>query len=205
MTEQRDEWKGPMFDLSSIIGDHERTLGRRETDEGEAYVLRLGRHYDAAVEDVWEACTDPGRIGRWFLPVTGDLRLGGSYQLEGNAGGRIEDCQPPRRLAVTWELYGATSDLTLTLSPGAEGGTNFELEHVAVLDFTEEQYLDGIGGMAPGWEDALAGLDLHLKGDLSEKPATRWYGPGSEGEVERRWNALGRVWRDLARAMFAKA
>jgi hypothetical protein len=58
--------------------------------------------------------------------------------------------------------------------------------------------------MAPGWEDALAGLDSHLSGDLSESPATRWYEPGSEVEVEHRWNALGRVWRDLARAMFAK-
>jgi uncharacterized protein YndB with AHSA1/START domain len=110
-----------MFDVASIIADHQRTLGRRETDEGEAYVLRLSRHYDAAVEDVWEACTDPGRIGRWFLPITGDLRLGGSYQLEGNAGGRIKGCEPPRRLAVTWELGGGTSDLTLTLSPGADG------------------------------------------------------------------------------------
>jgi uncharacterized protein YndB with AHSA1/START domain len=193
-----------MFDVASIIADHQRTLGRRETEEGEAYVLRLNHHYDAAVEDVWEACTDPGRIGRWFLPITGDLRLGGSYQLEGNAGGRIKGCEPPRRLAVTRELGGGTSDLTLTLSPGADGGTDFELEHVAVLPFTEEQYLDGIGGMAPGWEDALAGLDSHLSGDLFESPATRWYEPGSEEEVERRWNALGRIWRDLARAMFAK-
>lgn len=194
-----------MFDVVSIIADHQRTLGRRETDEGEAYVLRLSRHYDAAVEDVWEACTDPGRIGRWFLPVTGDFRVGGSYQLEGNAGGRIEGCEPPSKLAVTWDLYGATSDLTVTLSLGADGGTDFELEHVAVLAFTEEEYLDGIGGMAPGWEDALAGLDLHLRGDPAGSPATGWYEPGSEVEVERRWNALGRVWRDLARAMFHKA
>lgn len=194
-----------MFDVASIIADHQRTLGRRETEEGEAYVLRLGRHYDAAVEDVWEACTDPARINRWFLPVSGDFRLGGRYQLEGNAGGRIEACEPPRRLAVTWELFGGTSDLTVTLSPGADGGTDFELEHVAVLPFTEEEYLDGIGGMAPGWEDALAGLDLHLKGDPDGTPATGWYGPGSEEEVGRRWGALGRVWRDLARAMFAKA
>jgi hypothetical protein len=30
-----------MFDVASIIADHQRTLGRRETEEGEAYVLRL--------------------------------------------------------------------------------------------------------------------------------------------------------------------
>jgi hypothetical protein len=109
----------------------------------------------------------------------------------------------PRRLVVTWEFGGGTSDLTLTLSPGADGGTAFELDHVAVLPFTEEEYLDGIGGMAPGWEDALAGLEAHLRGDPTETPATGWYPPDSE-EVERRWNAIGQVWRDLARAMFSK-
>lgn len=193
-----------MFDIPSIITDHQRSLGRRGTEEGEAYVLRLGRHYDAPVEDVWDACTNAERINRWFLPITGDLRAGGNYQLEGNAGGKIEVCEPPRRLAVTWELYGGTSDLFLTLSPGPDGGTTFELEHVAVLPFTEEEYIDGIGGMAPGWEDALAGLDLYLKGALPEEtPASQWYPPDSK-EVERRWGAIGQVWRDLARAMFAK-
>ena len=44
---------------------------------------------------MWDACTDPERIGRWFLPVSGDLRLGGRYQLEGNAGGEILRCEPP--------------------------------------------------------------------------------------------------------------
>ena len=51
-----------------IITNHRRALGRRGTEEGEAYVLRLGRHYDAPVEDVWDACTDPERIARWFCP-----------------------------------------------------------------------------------------------------------------------------------------
>ena len=192
-----------MFDIAGIITNHQRALGRRGTEEGEAYVLSLHRRYDAPIEDVWDACTDPERIARWFLPVSGDFRVGGRYQLEGNAGGTIGVCEPPRRLEVTWELYGGTSDLTLTLSPGADGGTDFELEHVAVLPFTEEQYIDGIGGMAPGWEDALAGLEAHLRGDPRLTPATGWYPPDSE-EVDLRWGALGQVWRDLARAMFSK-
>ena len=47
---------------------------------------------------LWDACTNAERIPRWFLPVSGDLRLGGRYQLEGNAGGTIERCDPPRSL-----------------------------------------------------------------------------------------------------------
>jgi uncharacterized protein YndB with AHSA1/START domain len=54
---------------------------------------------------VWDACTDPDRLNRGFLDVTGDLRLGGSYQLEGNAHGEILRCSPPRLLAVSW-IYG---------------------------------------------------------------------------------------------------
>ena len=59
--------------------------------EGRTVVLR--RRYAAAVEDVWDAITDPERIGRWFLPVSGDFRPGGTYQLEGNAGGTILRCE----------------------------------------------------------------------------------------------------------------
>ena len=44
------------------------------------------RAFPAPIEDVWDACTTAERINRWLMPVTGDLRLGGKYQLEGNAG-----------------------------------------------------------------------------------------------------------------------
>jgi uncharacterized protein YndB with AHSA1/START domain len=58
----------------------------------------------------------PSGIPRWFLPIAGDLRLGGRFQLEGNAGGEITECRPPRRLAVTWEL--ALLGLALHLRTG---------------------------------------------------------------------------------------
>ena len=31
-------------------------------------------------------------------PISGDLRLGGRYQLQGNAGGEILVCEPPQHL-----------------------------------------------------------------------------------------------------------
>ena len=43
------------------------------------------------------------------MPVSGDLRLGGRFQLQGNAGGGITRCAPPRHLAVTWEFGGQVS------------------------------------------------------------------------------------------------
>ena len=46
---------------------------------------------EAPVEEVWDALTDPDRIRRWMMPITGELKVGGSFQLEGNAGGEILD------------------------------------------------------------------------------------------------------------------
>ena len=59
------------------------------------------REYPTTVEDLWEAITVPERIARWFLPVEGDLKLGGRYQLKGNAGGTITRCEPPQALDLT--------------------------------------------------------------------------------------------------------
>lgn len=61
---------------------------------GEGRTVRLRRIYDAPIDDIWDALTDPERIGRWFLPISGDFRLGGRYQFEGNAGGEIRACAP---------------------------------------------------------------------------------------------------------------
>ena len=98
-------------------GRSEGGMGRRVGDQDRA--VRLRRRYDAPVEDVWDACTSPDRIGRWFLPVTGDFRPGGRYQLEGNAGGEIRRCEPPRLLRVTWVFGEAPpSEVEVRLSPG---------------------------------------------------------------------------------------
>ena len=54
-------------------------------DDGASRTVLLRRAFPAPVEDVWDACTTAERIGRWLMPVSGDLRLGGRYQLQGNA------------------------------------------------------------------------------------------------------------------------
>ena len=59
--------------------------------------------------DLWDACTNIDRIPRWFLPITGDLRVGGHYRLEGNANGTILTCDPPREFTATWECGGDVS------------------------------------------------------------------------------------------------
>jgi uncharacterized protein YndB with AHSA1/START domain len=85
-----------MIDVAQQINAVTREVGTREFGPGEARVVTVTQTYAADPEDVWDACTNPTRLPRWFLPVTGELTLGGRYQLEGNAGGTVERCDPRR-------------------------------------------------------------------------------------------------------------
>src|SRR5688572_21516456 len=150
------------FDLSRHVGAVTRAVENRLHDGQPARAVIASRTYDTTVEDLWEALTSKARIPRWFLPVSGDLRLGGRYQFEGNAGGTITRCEPPRLVAATWEFGGATSWVTVTLSSNADfGGTHLELEHVAHgPDEMWDQFGPGAGGV--GWDLAILGLGQHL-------------------------------------------
>ena len=147
------------------IADTHRETGRA----GSARSVLLRRTYDAPIEDVWDACTNPERIDRWFLPVSGDLRVGGSYQLEGNAGGEIVTCEPPRLLRITWifgepPAEGERSEVELRLSPAPDGATQLELEHTADVD-PKFWAQFGPGAVGLGWDLTLLGLDGHLRGE----------------------------------------
>jgi uncharacterized protein YndB with AHSA1/START domain len=149
-----------MTDIASEIEAINRAIGSRRIPAGSGRSVVLRRRYDAPVEDVWDACTDPDRLERWFLPVSGDLRLGGHFQIEGNAGGEVLRCEPPRRLAVSW-VYGdnPASEVELRLSPTADGATEVELEH-AMAPGTP----DSLAGVGVGWDLTLLGLAMHLRG-----------------------------------------
>jgi uncharacterized protein YndB with AHSA1/START domain len=118
------------------------------------------RTYPTDRDDLWNALTDPERIPRWFMPVSGDLRVGGRYQLEGNAGGIVEGCDAPESFAVTWEYEGDVSWVTVTLTE-VESGTTLELVHEAHPD-PEFWSRFGPGATGVGWELGLMGLGLHL-------------------------------------------
>src|SRR5262252_969597 len=105
-----------MIDIASQLNAIHRRVDKQSPVDGsgERVSVLLRRGYDAAISDVWDAVTQPDRIRRWFLPISGELRVGGSFQLEGNAGGEILACEPPRRLKVT---FGApTSVVEVRLS-----------------------------------------------------------------------------------------
>lgn len=157
-----------MIDIISELEAIYREVGRRPAASGEKVSVLLKRDYDAAVEDVWDAVTDPDRVKRWFLPLKGDLRVGGTFQLEGNAGGEILNCEPPRLLKVTFG--GPTSIVELRLASQDQDAerTRLELEHTVPIEIAQS----GAGALyvGPGWDGALMGLGLFLRGEVSDDP-----------------------------------
>lgn len=182
------------FDAARHAGAVVRKVEDREHEGKPARVVVASRRYATDIDDAWDALTNAERIPRWFLPISGDLRPGGRYQLEGNAGGTITECEPPRRLAVTWEYGGSTSWVFARLSEEDDGQTLLELEHVAHLD--EEfmkfwgEYGAGAGGV--GWDLGLMALAEHLAtGEAVTEEAASWpltdEGKGFVGECSEGW------------------
>lgn len=169
-----------MIDVVHQISSVQRQVGSRVLDAGEARTVTISQTYDATVEEVWDACTNPERIPRWFLPVSGDLTLGGRYQLEGNAGGTVETCDPPHSFSATWEMGDQVSWIEVRFSPQPEGGTRLELEHIAhVDDGLWDQF--GPGAVGLGWDLGLVGLSLHLASGESVDHAEAEAWTASEG------------------------
>jgi uncharacterized protein YndB with AHSA1/START domain len=179
-----------MIDIVHEIEAVQREVGEGSIPAGAGRAVRLRRDYDAPIDDVWDALTNPERIGRWFLPISGDYRLGGRYQFEGNAGGEIVACERPHRLKVTW-VYGETaseadvSEVELRLSTVDGGATRLELEHTAVVP--DEMWSEfGPGAVGVGWEGGLLGLSLHLRGGSGVGDPIAWQLSAEGREFARR-------------------
>ena len=189
-----------MIDIAREIESVGREVGTGRLGSSEAKVVRLQRTYDAAIADVWNALTTPERISRWFLPISGDLRLGGHYQFEGNAGGEILECDRPNRLKVTW-VFGPAgeappSEVVVRLAEVDAERTRFDLEHTAVVpDEMWDTY--GPGAVGVGWDSALLGLDLHISTDASVTPETAMQWMMSD-EGKRFIRESSDAWRDAS-------
>jgi uncharacterized protein YndB with AHSA1/START domain len=150
-----------MITVTHQIAQVQREVGTRVLEAGEARTVTVRQIYDTTIEDLWDACTSPERIPRWFLPVTGELRLGGRFQLEGNAAGTIERCDPPKSFFATWEYGGEISWIEVRLVPESESATRLEIEHIAHVD--DERWAEfGPGAVGIGWDMGLLGLANHL-------------------------------------------
>ncbi|WP_116246190.1 SRPBCC family protein [Nocardiopsis sp. FIRDI 009] len=178
------------MDVEAQIGSVGRTVSTREVEGGREGTVVVTRSFEATPEDLWDACTNAERLPRWFLPVSGDLREGGSYRLEGNAHGRVLACDPPRSFRASWEFGGEYSEIAVRLIPVSDTRTRIELSHSARL--TEHWTEYGPGAVGIGWDLGVLGLTLHLERGGQEPPETAEWARSAEA---RRFTELsGRAW-----------
>jgi uncharacterized protein YndB with AHSA1/START domain len=160
--------------MRNVFGAELRRVEDREHFGKPAIVAVSARTYDTSVDDLWTALTTPQRLNRWFGSVSGDLKLGGRYKIQGNAEGTISRCDPPEALDLTWEFAGGTSWVTVRLTP--EGPkARLTLEHIAHRDGIGEDHLKKFGPAAVGigWDLWFHGLAQHLRdASFAMDPAT---------------------------------
>lgn len=157
-----------MIDVAAQIDAVTRELEDTTHDGEEARVQRLTQDLPATLPEAWGAVTDPARITSWFQPVSGDLTVGGNYQIEGNAGGTVLACDPPRNgraeFRVTWEFGGNVSWLEVRLRAVTPERTRVELAHTAPIASVPAEMWNtyGPGATGVGWDGGMLGLALNL-------------------------------------------
>jgi uncharacterized protein YndB with AHSA1/START domain len=178
--------------MTGNAGAGSRILGSLRSADGTG-IVRMEDRFDTDIDDLWSALTDPGRLARWYGQVEGDLRPGGQFRLyiesadlEGT--GRVEACEPPRRLLVTtretdesWQKgrgappYDEAIEATLT----AAGD-----QTVLVIE-VRGMPLDKIAFYGAGWQIHAENLAAYLAGR-------------ERGDTGVRWDELVPPYQDLA-------
>jgi uncharacterized protein YndB with AHSA1/START domain len=175
------------FDVERYLSAVERRVVALERDGQPARAVVLARTYETSVEDLWDALTNPERLPRWFAPVTGDFKLGGRYQVEGNAGGTVTECEPPKYFALTWEFGGGVSWVDVRIAQTGPGVSRLTLTHTAPISPHWEQF--GPGAVGVGWELGLLGLALYLANPKAEKVDEAVFGVSADGKAFSRGSA----------------
>jgi uncharacterized protein YndB with AHSA1/START domain len=168
--------------MTSNAGAGNRILGSLRSEDGKA-VVRMEDRFDTDIDDLWSALTDPSRLARWLGEVEGDLRLGGEFRaryFDGWEGtGRVEACEPPRRLLVVTKHHRQADETTV--------------EAVLTADGDQTILVWEARGMPPNLlAEYGAGIQVHVE-DLAAHIAGQEHGDG-----EARWNELMPAYRGLA-------
>lgn len=179
-----------MIDGIQQLGLVARRVADRMVDGRLAKVVQLEQTYPTSIDDLWDVLTNQERIPRWFLPITGDLRLGGRYQFEGNAGGTITACDSPHSFDATWEFGGGVSWIEVRLAEADADHTRVSLAHIAHPEEHWTQF--GPGAVGIGWDGGFLGLALHIEtGANAPAESAEWM---SSPEGLAFYRASGEAW-----------
>jgi uncharacterized protein YndB with AHSA1/START domain len=148
-------------------------------------VVRMKSRYETDIDDLWSALTGPQRLMHWYGRVEGDLRVGGEFtafvhgsQWEGR--GRIDVCDPPRRLRVTMSEEGGPQTVVTAELVGDGGGTVLMIE-------VSGMPLDKLFAYGAGWQLHVEDLSAHVAGQHREDFGAIWFA---------RWEELRPSYRD---------
>ena len=169
------------FDVDAHLAAIGRSVAFLERDGKPASTVTISRSFDAPLLDLWSAVTEAERIPLWFLPITGELKLGGRYQLKGNAGGVVETCEHAKRVGMTWEFGGDVSWVDLRFMDEPGGRSRLTLTHTALLSPHWDTY--GPGATGVGWEMGFLGLDMYLSDPEFEKPDAEEFAYSEDGRA----------------------
>jgi uncharacterized protein YndB with AHSA1/START domain len=159
-----------------------RILGSLRSADGTG-IVRMEDRFDTDIDDLWSALTDPGRLARWIGEVEGDLRLCGEYRFRfyasGSEGtGRVEACEPPRRLLLAHGL-GQPDVKVIEVTLAADGGRT-----ILVVE-ERGMPLDLLAAYG-------AGIQVHVE-DLAAHLAGR-----ERCDADARWDELQPAYEELA-------
>ena len=159
-----------------------RLLGSLRSADGKG-VVRMEDRFDTDIDDLWSALTDPRRLARWIGEVEGDLRLGGEYRFcffaSGSEGtGRVDACEPPRRLLLAMAL-GQPDEDVIEVTLAADGDQT-------ILVWEERGMpLDRLAAYGGGVQIHVEDLGAHIAGR-------------ERGDAGARWDELMPAYQDLA-------
>lgn len=148
--------------MPNATGTYEQVDGRP--------VIRFERTFPHPQARVWDAITDPARLGQWFpTSVEFDELAPGqpiSFRFAEDRyppmSGRFVEVRPPQRLVFTW----GDDLLSFDLAQGP-GGVSCRLVFSVALDSAEKAARD-----AAGWDDCLDRLEMTVAGETPDRSWT---------------------------------
>lgn len=151
---------------------------REENGAGTVHVEDV---YPTDIDDLWTAVSQPERLARWLVTVTGDTTSGAEFGLSFTSGwtgfGRVEICEAPRRLRVsTWSDEDAPGVIDATLTEEGDG-TRLVIEESGLP-------LDVYPAHGAGWQAHIEDLRTYLSG-------------GERGDWSARWRELDAPYRAM--------
>ena len=158
--------------MSSNARPGTRILGSLRSADGKG-VVRMEDRLASAIDNLWVTVTDPRRLVRWLGEVEGELRLGGEYRFHffssGSEGsGRVEACEPPRRLLVAFKDDDAPFDEVIEAMLTAEG------EQTLLVVEERGMPLDQLAAYGAGIQIHVEDLAAYFAGRERCDAAARW-------------------------------